>query len=91
MPHSTITGGEPGRWTARDRLLAVALTLHEQGLCGGCGHPRSISFDPTREGEFELQSETCLACEARDREQSGEHTPKPQPGAKTFVVHVGPG
>ncbi len=34
------------RWTEHDYSTAVALTLYEQSLCSGCGHPIHETQDP---------------------------------------------
>jgi hypothetical protein len=34
------------RWTEVDRLLALALTIYEDGLCPGCGQPKRMAMDP---------------------------------------------
>lgn len=77
--------GMQGTWSDRDRLLLVALTLHEQGICQGCGQPRSISHDGLRAGEFDVLTDTCLGCESLETHR--EHDKSKARGQKSFVVH----
>lgn len=74
MPLSVLRGvRKPGeRWTEHDTSTAVALTLYEQSLCPGCGHPlgesTSWEADPAnRDGSHWYEAPTpvkCHACEA---------------------------
>lgn len=70
-------------WTDEDRLLAIALDLHEADLCpGGCGH----YLDQTAEedGWHDAHSVVCDACAARDRylKEKGENR---EPGELVYV------
>lgn len=47
-------------------MLAVAFTLHEDGL-HSCGHPRGMAFSDDSEGIFEVVESTCQACAALER------------------------
>lgn len=65
VPHSTIRHGRnPRKWTQKDRVLAVALTMHEDGLCASCGHPRDRAWNDDMEGEYTAHRATCQACRA---------------------------
>ena len=80
MPLSVLRGQRaPGdRWTTHDRSLAVALTLHEATLCGGCGHPveeaSSLDADPgNRDALWHYEVEAphrCHACTAIEQQQA---------------------
>lgn len=73
-----------------DRLLATALTVYEDGLCPGCGHPRSRTLDDeTIEGEFEVEEHHCEACATRERYAAEGQDQKPRPGQKIVVRDLG--
>lgn len=43
--------------------MAVALTLYEDGLCNGCGHPLSETTDPDADHHYVAPLPTrCHAC-----------------------------
>lgn len=43
--------------------MAVALTLYEDGLCNGCGHPLSETTDPDADHHYVAPLPTrCYAC-----------------------------
>lgn len=66
VPHSTLRRGRKPRkgWTAKDRLLALALTAHEDGLCRSCGQPRDRSWNGDMEGYYKAHRATCQGCQA---------------------------
>lgn len=64
-------------WLPSDRLLAIALTLHEKTILG-CGH----YIDET--GERKAAEFICKSCAAIE-EHNARHE-KPKPGAKVFAV-----
>lgn len=68
-------------WLPSDRLLSIALTLHEQSIAG-CGHYLDEAYDGR--GEWKANQIVCAACAAIERHQA-EHE-KPAPGAKVFAV-----
>ena len=78
VPHSTLRAGrKPGRWTERDRLLAVALQVYEDSL-HACGHPADWAFNEDSEGYFEVREHVCQACRARElhhRDRDGKNRP----------------
>jgi len=55
----TIT--EPA-WTAEDRALMLALQMHEQSLCSGCGEPKGRAWHPDMDGWYEAATYECNAC-----------------------------
>lgn len=72
MPHSLIRfGGEP-KWTLRDRILALALQLYEDGLCPGCGQPASRAHNPDMEGYYVASTTRCWACAARETQAADQ-------------------
>lgn len=40
------------------------MTIHEDGICKGCGQPRDRSWNGDMEGEYVAHRATCLGCEA---------------------------
>lgn len=79
--------GEQGVWSEKDRLLLVALTLHEQGVCSGCGQPRSIGHDiANHAGEFDVHTDVCQGCEALETHR--EHETQTPRGQKVYVIHA---
>lgn len=68
VPLSVLRGeAAPGdRWSTRDRQLAVALTTFEASLCGGCGIPQWVAFDPEVLWDVDDAPYRCLPCTARD-------------------------
>lgn len=74
VPLSVLRGIRlPGqRWTEHDYSLHVALTLYEQSLCTGCGHPiheaQDAAADPNSRGgghHYEVPEPVrCHACTA---------------------------
>lgn len=85
MPPTVFLGqrGDEGPWAARDRELAKALDLYEASVCKGCGHSVHETYDPDREGWYQVEVETCAACRAKEMHGKDE---KPEPGQKMFVV-----
>lgn len=49
-----MTRREP-EWDQWSRDAAIALEMHEDGLCGSCGLPRSICHDPKNAGRFRAE------------------------------------
>lgn len=86
IPHSYLRGltGKP-KWTDNDRTLAVALTLHEDGL-HRCGHPRSLAFEDFNEGMFRMHEETCQACAVKERYEKARGDKPHLPGESAAVV-----
>lgn len=79
MPLSVLRGKKP-RWRRTDRLLAVALQLHEDSLCA-CGHPIE---DWGTDKDAAVTTRTCPWCAALERHQKSEG--EPSPGEKAWVV-----
>lgn len=81
----------PGAWTETDRFLAEALTLYERSLCGDCGHDKTVAWDDSADGWFEVDdSIMCHACAARERYQNDHKEKTPEPGVK-IGVRLDPG
>ena len=74
------------RWQRLDVTLATALTIHEAGLCSGCGQPRSLSHDPDMTGMFAVRESQCVACEVLDRDRESDRAKHRMPGTKVFVA-----
>ena len=70
--------GEP-LWLDEDRAWALALTLEENEVCGGCGQPLAECTDPRNEfGVYQASVWRCHACTAKDAE--GEKYKEAKPG-----------
>lgn len=76
-------------WCEEDRILSQALILDEDARCKGCGHYADESHDPDMDGWYEVETETCHACAARDRESAGR-TGDPAPGEIIYVTNTKP-
>lgn len=68
-------------WLPSDRLLSIALTLHEQSR-GACGHYMDEAYDGR--GDWSAQTIVCSACAAEERYRA-EHD-HPVPGEKVFAM-----
>ena len=74
----------------KDRLLELAYTLYEDGLCS-CGWPIVICQDPENDGWFELPDRTTI-CQVRavldreSKERRGNSSYEPEPGELLNVV-----
>lgn len=77
-------------WRVEDRVMAVALTLYEDSLCSGCGHPRDRAYNPDMEGYYVTREHTCQGCAARDRHEAElrdkRDQRKPKAGLKVGVA-----
>lgn len=83
MPHGTIRfGRKPSKWSAKDRALALALTVHEDGLCGHCGQPRDRSWNEDMDGYYTVHRAVCLGCQALHMETDG----RPRRAAESIYV-----
>lgn len=50
----------------RDRMIALALQLHEDSLCSGCGLPHSKTRGDENVGRYEWRDdEICHGCESK--------------------------
>lgn len=49
--------------------MALALTIHEDGLCAKCGHPRDRSWNEDMSGLYTAHRATCQGCDAAHNEQ----------------------
>ena len=85
MPPSTLIGTGQGEWTDKDRLIAVALHLHERSLCSGCSGPIA-EWDT--EQDYVPQEHTCPKCAAQEKYRA-EHD-HPEPGVKVAFVKESP-
>ena len=90
----TLLTGDAGRaWTRRDRVLAAALQIHEDGLCPcGCGWHRDLAWNPDMDGHFEVNDQViCYARAAMERwredHKGGEGV---EPGTLPRVVNIMP-
>lgn len=51
-----------------DRMLALALAIHEATLCSGCGQDMAYSMDPDLADEWTTgHPDRCFACTALER------------------------
>ena len=69
------------KWaTVRNRLLAMALTMHEQSLCQGCGQPVGESSDPDGP-EYGAEDYECRGCAVLAEAGSADD----KPGTKWYL------
>lgn len=73
-------------WDARDRTLALALTVLED-TTSPHGHDIASTLDPRSEGEFEVQ--TVIDQEQKALDEWHRQNEKPPPGTRPFVVWLG--
>jgi hypothetical protein len=91
-PHSTLRFPDrkrkhPHRMTRTDTILAMALTVHEDGLCGGCGQPRDRAWNADMEGHYEAHRATCQACTATHLAKEAKPL---RPAETIFVTDASP-
>lgn len=56
----------------------MALTLHEDSKCSGCGHYADEAWDPDADGWYEADADlVCAACAARERHMKDEKNREP--------------
>lgn len=88
IPHSTVRFGKsPRKWRPKDRLLLLALTMFEDGLCPHCGQPRDRAWNDDMDGYYEVHEATCVACQAKERAQDGK---KPSGSRVAYVTDAAP-
>lgn len=81
-----MRGAKRLRWSVTDRLLAVALTLYEGGICSGCGQSMRESTNPDLEDRWTTDlPHRCHACTAIAR-RAKEYDDQDFPQAYRFVV-----
>ncbi|MET4095110.1 hypothetical protein [Arthrobacter sp. UYCu712] len=52
-----------GKWTFHDRVMALALTAYEDGLCPGCGLHSSVTRGDHNVGRHEADDQViCEGC-----------------------------
>ena len=65
MPLSFLRGAKRLRWRETDRLLALALTIHEDTIHSGCGQDITLATDPALADLWTtMEPAKCHACEA---------------------------
>lgn len=69
-------------WLPSDRLLALALTLHDQDVCSGCGGYKDECWDNA--GDWSTAETVCGRCAALEQHQKDNDTPPP--GLKVWPV-----
>jgi hypothetical protein len=78
--------GGDGGWTAKDRLLALAFTTYEDGLCS-CGYAAHICRHPENDGYFDVDATVCYASAAIEIYRSSDGY-KPDPGEQLGAVYT---
>lgn len=75
-------------WSPHDYTLAVALQMHEDDLCSGCGHPMS----ETARNIYSVPAPSrCGACDALQMtEDGGTYKQLPRPQALRFSTTLIP-
>ena len=76
---------DDGMWNDIDRIMALALTAYEDGLCGGCGGHFSQTHGDENVGRWEANADAiCHQCEAI--EAFRENNKDTYPGQKLTVT-----
>lgn len=71
--------------------MALALQVHEDGLCNGCGNPLDECADPASEGAYEAHLPVrCHSCSARAA-KTEQYAESKHPSALLFPVTLKPG
>lgn len=70
----------------KDRLLALAFTTYEDGLCS-CGYAAHICRHPENDGYFEVDTTVCYANAAVEIHRNSDGY-KPDPGEQLGAVYT---
>lgn len=77
--------GKATQWDEIDLLLVEALSIHESGVCKGCGHPLMFTTaDDVHPRDFIVTSMRCAGCSALKDEPA---TDKPLSGQMFYVIN----
>ncbi len=87
LPYGVMVGARESGWSDKDRLLALALTMHEDGL-HSCGHPKSLAFSADSDGIWEVVTHVCEACAAVQNHKQASEGRKPMPGEGFGVANT---
>lgn len=69
--------------------MSLALEIHEESKCSGCGHYADEAWDPDADGHFEVDdSLVCAACAARERHTKDEKSREPGQMLRTYDARV---
>lgn len=82
-----MRGKHDGTWRRRDQIMALALTLYEDGLCAGCGLHRSQTHGDHNVGRWETKETICHGCSPFEAERDRENRDK-YPGQKLTLQEV---
>lgn len=86
IPQTVLRGrNNNGTWNDRDRILALALTAYEDGLCSGCGLHRSVSHGDENVGRHETAVTICHGCEPIEALHADKNRDT-YPGQKVHLV-----
>lgn len=79
---------DDGRWTFADRVMALALTAYEDGLCPGCGLHSSVTRGDHNAGRHEADDQViCEGCAPLEAKQAEKNRPT-FPGQKIVLREV---
>lgn len=72
-------------------MLALALTIYEDGLCS-CGQPLILAHHPDNDGWYDSHKTQCHSCAARERatQGNGKDHYVPAPGEKVYTLYTRP-
>lgn len=91
VPPLTMWGGNGRKWTDKDRLLALAVHLHDASLCPDCRQPARLAHDPEWSTWYDTETVDCGACAATERDNKAARAKgDPTPGEKRYPVFNGP-
>lgn len=79
---------DDGKWSYADRVMALALTAYEDGLCGGCGLHHSVTRGDHNVGRHETDDQViCHGCAPLEATLA-EKNRKTFPGQKLVLREV---
>ena len=76
------------RFSDKDRVAAIALTVYEGLFCPDCGEPKERAFNPEMDGWYKAQTIECQGCAAR-HQHAGEQK-EPNPAEKVYLLDEWP-
>lgn len=68
-----------------DRLVALGLQVYEDGICRGCGQPRTESHSDANVGAYEVHGPICHGCASIDEHKQAHTSKDALPGQKILV------
>lgn len=88
LPVTVLLGvrEEDGKYTDRDKIMQIAFTKYQNGLCPGCGLHHTLTRGDENVGRVTVQESICHGCEAVESYQQDKSNSDPYPGKKIGPV-----